>query len=68
MENWEPFGKVRYTGGGIEAMLRLKKETFPNVRWEDAPEATFAGAARLAWEAAESGGGRADPFAHEAPS
>ncbi len=63
VENWTLSGKMRYTGGGIEAMLRLKKDAFPGVRWEECPEATIAGAAKLGWMAAEAGGPVATPFA-----
>ncbi len=63
LENWSLSGKMRYTGGGIEAMLRLKKATFPDARWEEAPDATITGAAKLAWMAADAGGTTAQPFA-----
>lgn len=63
VENWTLSGKMRYTGGGIEAMLRLKKETFPGVRWEESPDATITGAAKLAWMATNAGVAVADPFA-----
>ncbi len=63
VENWTLSGKMRYTGGGIEAMLRLKKKTFPGVRWEESPDATMTGAAKLAWMAAEAGAVVATPFA-----
>jgi sugar (pentulose or hexulose) kinase len=59
--HWKPSGKMRYTGGGIEAMLRLKQETFPGLSWEEAPDATISGAAQLAWAAA--GTAPAAPFA-----
>ena len=61
LAHWELSGKMRYTGGGIDAMLRLKRETFPGLHWEEAPDATISGAATLAWAAA--GMSPAEPFA-----
>ncbi len=63
LKNWSLSGKMRYTGGGIEAMLRLKKATFPDIRWEEAADATITGAAKLAWMAADAGAATATPFA-----
>ncbi len=62
-DNWKVSGKMRYTGGGIDAMLRLKKETFPDVTWTEASDATMRGAALLAWTAAEAGTEPVPPFA-----
>ncbi len=46
---WQPTGLIRCTGGGMRALLELKKRHFPKVRWEEVSDATLRGAARLAW-------------------
>jgi hypothetical protein len=43
------------TGGGAQALLELKVRSFPGLAWEQAPEATLRGAARLAWMGLETG-------------
>ena len=47
---------MRSTGGGARALLELKMRSFPGLAWEQAPEATLRGAARLAWMGLEAGG------------
>ena len=46
---WRPTGRIRYTGGGVRALLELKRRRFPEIRWEEVNDATLRGAARLAW-------------------
>lgn len=48
-QNWKPSGKMMCTGGGIHALLDLKKRMFPNVHWKEIKDATVLGAAKLAW-------------------
>ena len=47
--NWRPTGCIRCTGGGMRALLELKKRSFPALSWEEVDDATLRGAARLAW-------------------
>jgi sugar (pentulose or hexulose) kinase len=49
-QNWKPSGKMMCTGGGIHALLNLKKQMFPDVSWEEVKDATVLGAAKLAWK------------------
>ena len=46
---WRPTGCIRCTGGGVRALLELKKRSFPALSWEEVDDATLRGAARLAW-------------------
>jgi xylulokinase len=55
-EGWRLSGRLRCTGGGAQALLELKRRSFPGFTWEQAPEAALRGAARLAWMGLESGG------------
>jgi xylulokinase len=48
-KQWKPTGRIRCTGGGVRALLELKKRNFPKVSWEEISDATLKGAARLAW-------------------
>jgi xylulokinase len=48
-EGWRLSGRMLCTGGGARALLELKVRSFPGLSWEQAPEATLRGAARLAW-------------------
>jgi xylulokinase len=54
-ESWRLSGRMRCTGGGAQALLELKVHSFPGLVWEQAPEATLRGAARLAWMGLEAG-------------
>ena len=54
-EGWRLSGRMRSTGGGARALLELKMRSFPGLSWEQAPEATLRGAARLAWMGLELG-------------
>jgi xylulokinase len=54
-EGWRLSGRIRSTGGGARALLELKMRSFPGLAWEQAPEATLRGAARLAWMGLEAG-------------
>ncbi len=47
--HWRPTGRIRCTGGGVRALLELKKRHFPALSWEEVDDATLRGAARLAW-------------------
>ncbi len=46
---WQPTGRIRCTGGGLRALLELKKRSFPGVAWQEVSDATLRGAGRLAW-------------------
>jgi hypothetical protein len=54
-ESWRLSGRMRCTGGGAQALLELKVHSFPGLVWEQVPEATLRGAARLAWMGLEAG-------------
>jgi sugar (pentulose or hexulose) kinase len=54
-EGWKPSGRMFCTGGGAQALLELKVRSFPGFSWQQAPEATLRGAARLAWMGLEAG-------------
>jgi xylulokinase len=54
-EGWRLSGRMRSTGGGARALRELKMRSFPGLAWEQAPEATLRGAARLAWMGLEAG-------------
>jgi sugar (pentulose or hexulose) kinase len=54
-EGWKLSGRMFCTGGGAQALLELKVRSFPGLAWEQAPEATLRGAARLAWMGLETG-------------
>jgi len=53
-EHWRPTGRIRCTGGGLRALLEMKKRAFPDVVWEEVGDATLLGAARLARQAEAS--------------
>jgi xylulokinase len=47
---WRSSGRIRTTGGGSQALMDLKARCFPGMTWEEVPDATIRGAARLAWK------------------
>jgi len=63
---WQPTGHIRCTGGGVHALLELKKRHFPRISWEEVSDATLKGAARLAWmgcgTAGKPAGARLQPY------
>jgi len=52
---WQPSGRIRTTGGGSKALMDLKMRSFPGFLWEEVPDATLRGAARLAWMGLDAG-------------
>jgi len=46
---WRLSGRIRSTGGGSQALMDLKRRSFPGMLWEVIPDAALRGAARLAW-------------------
>ena len=53
---WRPNGRIRTTGGGSQALMDLKIRSFPELLWEEVPDAAIHGAALLAWKGLDEAG------------